>query len=120
MHRSSAPMSVPVDNILGRVHSSRVENRVARGEPVVASKGSVSVRTLLAMPVAAIVAGGIHAWAEQKQPLPERQYYYLLGAFFVIGVMASIFQGLSSRVRKWVVETGPIMAAGIFLLSLWE
>jgi NitT/TauT family transport system permease protein len=113
-------MSAPVENMLPRVHPPRVENGIETLAPAAAPKKGARIRTLLALPIAALIAISVHAWAEKKQPLPEPHYFRFLGIVFALGIIVSILQNFFPRVRQWVEETCPIIAAGILALALWE
>ena len=78
-------------------------------------------RTLIAVPLAAVGAFGIHYAALQQWPGPETRTYthflgLLFGAFVLIGVIQMIWPGL----RRWMREMCPIIAAAVWLLGIWD
>jgi NitT/TauT family transport system permease protein len=76
---------------------------------------------LLALPVGVLLAFGIHAWAGRNQPAVENQSYLVfLGAAAALAVFVSILQKLAPPVRRWLAHMGPILAAAMILLGLWE
>jgi NitT/TauT family transport system permease protein len=77
-------------------------------------------RAIFAMPIALAIAGAVHFWIEKKQNIPEPHYFYFLGILSALLIGALILQTLLAPVRRWVLETGPIIAASISLLALWE
>lgn len=76
---------------------------------------------LMAFPVGVLLAFGIHAWAGRNQPAVENQSYLIfLGVVAVLAVFVSIVQKVVSPVRRWLAHMGPILAAAMILLGLWE
>lgn len=112
-------MSAPVENIFPRVQSARVESESESPRSVGAPR-MVKARTLLAVPLASLVAIGVHAWAEKRQLAPEPQYFTLLAVFLGAGILLAILQRFSARIRQWVNETCPIIAGAIVTLTIWE
>ena len=74
-----------------------------------------------AIPVAAALAATLH-WFVSKNELPveTRTYFGFLGLVVGGGVLLAVLQPFWSGLRKWMSEMCPIIAAGIFLLSVWE
>jgi NitT/TauT family transport system permease protein len=82
---------------------------------------TLRARTLIAVPVAAVGALGIHYAALRQWPGSETRTYthflgLLFGAFVLIGVIQMIWPGL----RRWMREMCPIIAAAIWLLGIWD
>jgi NitT/TauT family transport system permease protein len=82
--------------------------------------GSVPLATLLAIPLASVAALAVHYWCGDKEPIPEPRYFWFLGTLFAFGIVTAAVQRVSTRVRFWVIEMCPIIAAGIICLALWE
>jgi NitT/TauT family transport system permease protein len=112
-------MSAPVENLLPRVQSRAVENEKAVAVSPAVQNG-LRTRTLIALPLAAAVAGGVHAWVASRQLLAERHYFPLLAILFAAGVVLAIWQRFSPAIRRWVQDTSPIIAAGVYVLAGWE
>jgi NitT/TauT family transport system permease protein len=75
----------------------------------------------LALPAAALVALAVHFFASRGAlPLPTHAWYLFLGGTFVVSLILAVLQVASPRVRAWLAETGPILAAAVVLLALWE
>ena len=74
------------------------------------------------VPIAVIVAAGIHAWASQKiaSASETRSYYVFLAVVFGLSVAVAIVQSFSRRMSNWVRQMFPILAAAFGLLSAWE
>lgn len=110
-------MSAPVENLLPRVQARAVQKE--KVEPP-ARVNTLPVRTLIALPLSAAVAAGVHAWIASRQLLAERHYFPLLAIFFTVGVALAVAQRFSTAIRGWVQDTAPIVAAGVYALALWE
>ena len=78
-------------------------------------------RILLSVPVAALVAFGIHVWASASRPAAETQAYSVfLGLVGAGGMMAAAAQVAWLGFRRWLQHMAPIIAAVLLLLALWE
>jgi NitT/TauT family transport system permease protein len=92
----------------------------ARERPAAGARNSArrsSAWALFALPVAAAIALGVHLFlAEKIMPIEAHSYSLLLG-----GVLGASLLGLALQgVRRWMRDTGPIVAAGCVLLTVWE
>jgi NitT/TauT family transport system permease protein len=112
-------MSAPVENLLPRVQARAVENEKPEASAR-STANNLQVRTLIALPLAAAVAAGVHAWVASRQLLAERHYFPLLAIVFVSGVVLAVSQRFSPTIRRWMQNTGPIIAAAVYALTLWE
>lgn len=75
----------------------------------------------LALPVAVVVALVVHFFASRGAlPMPTRVWYLFLGGALAVSVLLAGLQVPFPRVRAWLAETGPILAAALVLLALWE
>lgn len=76
---------------------------------------------LMAVPLAAIVAFGVHAALAGKQPAAESQHYTIfLAITFGVWLGAIGLQALWPGLRRWMVHMGPIIAAALVIFSAWE
>jgi NitT/TauT family transport system permease protein len=92
------------------------------GRPIVpALKAKLPWRTLLAVPMAAMVALGMHLSIAAKEPPAETHLYT---RFLIIGlglsIAAAIIQLFWLRLRKWMRHMCPIIAVAVLLLIAWE
>lgn len=75
----------------------------------------------LAFPSAAALALAVHFFASRGAlPLPTRAWYIFLGGALTVSTALAALQVPFPRVRAWLAETGPILAAGLLLLAGWE
>jgi NitT/TauT family transport system permease protein len=82
---------------------------------------SARLRTLLALPFAVLAGLAVHFWASRTQLSTESQPYFIfLGALGFAAVLLAFLQKFSPRVRHWVEQMCPILAAAVVLLSVWE
>src|SRR3954467_2237651 len=120
MHHTAADtMSAPVENLLQPVQARAVEQEKMDATAALPAS-EVRMRTLIALPLAAVVAAGVHAWVSARQLLAERHYFPLLVIFFAGGIALAIGQRFSPAIRRWVRETSPIIAAAVYILAVWE
>lgn len=90
-------------------------------EPSAAAAGRLRPATLFAIPGAAAIALGVHAWAATNELPPEtRHYYFLLGGVVALSVLIGILQRFLSGLRRWMQNTCPIIAVAILMLAAWE
>jgi NitT/TauT family transport system permease protein len=79
------------------------------------------LRTLLAVPVATALTFVLHHIISQNELALETRYYSIfLGSIFAASVVAALAQPLSPRLRHWLREMAPIIAATITFLAAWE
>jgi NitT/TauT family transport system permease protein len=78
--------------------------------------------SVLALPCAAAIAFACHRWIPNTELLEANSHFYssLLAAVFVIGVGLLALQGIFPPIRRWTVDKGPIFAAGVLLMCLWD
>jgi NitT/TauT family transport system permease protein len=78
-------------------------------------------RTFLAVPVAALLTLGVHLFISRTQPLPgTHSYTEFLCAVLATSIAAAAAQFSLPRLRQWMRDMCPIIAAAILLLSFWE
>jgi len=79
------------------------------------------LRSLIAIPLASGIAVAVHAWAARNQPVPETHLYNLfLGMLLVIAIGGGVTQRWWPGLRRWLQHMGPIIAAVVLLLCLWD
>ena len=81
----------------------------------------VRPRTLLAVPVATVVALGVHLYLPNNE-LPNEAHLYLqfLGGVLGVALVAALIQFFWRGLRRWMRTMCPIFAAAILTLSFWE
>lgn len=78
-------------------------------------------RTLLAVPVATMIALAIHLFVSKAEPAPDtRSYTFFLGIILGVSLAAAAVQPFWSGLRRWMAHMCPIIAAAVLLLCLWE
>lgn len=76
---------------------------------------------LVILPVAVMAAIGVHSWAAKKQLANETSVYFtFLYSFGGAALAAALIQQVSKPLRRWLQHMGPILAAAVLGLSLWE
>ncbi|MBV8274314.1 MAG: ABC transporter permease subunit [Verrucomicrobia bacterium] len=77
--------------------------------------------TLLAVPFAAVIALGLHAFAAGNEPPAEALLYtYFLSGLLVVALIAVVVQSVWAGLRKWMRDSHPLIAAAVFCLVGWE
>ena len=78
--------------------------------------------TLLAVPLAGVIALGLHLFAAAANGPPAEAllYTYFLSGLLIAAVVATTIQPLWSGLRNWMRETCPLVAAAVFVLIAWE
>jgi NitT/TauT family transport system permease protein len=78
-------------------------------------------RTLLAIPVACLIALGLHLLISNKQPYPETHLYSLfLGIILALALAADAAYFLWNAPRRWMTHMAPLFAAAVLVLFVWE
>jgi NitT/TauT family transport system permease protein len=81
----------------------------------------LSARTLLATPLAALIALGIHLSVSKDEPAADtRSYTIFLGLILAASLVAAAVQSFWSGLRRRMAHLCPILAAAVLLLCLWE
>jgi len=89
------------------------------GSSVLASRPRV--RTLLAAPLAALIAVAVHLFVSRSEPAADtRSYSVFLGVILGASLVAAAVQPLWPGLRRWMAHMCPILAAAVLLLCLWE
>jgi NitT/TauT family transport system permease protein len=77
--------------------------------------------SVLALPVAALIALAVHTWAPNSAPAQKTQSYpAMLIVLLVVGASGAVVEPLSRGVGSWVREVAPLFAAGTLALCAWE
>jgi NitT/TauT family transport system permease protein len=73
------------------------------------------------LPAAAIAMLALHLYFSASQPeVATRHYTMFLGGVAGFSVAAALLAALAAGVRRWLQRMGPIFAAGLLLLGVWE
>jgi NitT/TauT family transport system permease protein len=92
--------------------------------PAASKPGSISsikLRAILALPIATIAALVIHLVASRKElPVETKSYTIFLSIVLCGSILVAIGQPFWAGLRRWTKDMGPILAAGIVLLCVWE
>jgi NitT/TauT family transport system permease protein len=84
-------------------------------------RNSPSLAALLAIPAAALVALGVHLAVGGKQPEAETLIYIqFLATLLILGTVVALAQRVWAPLSRWLSHSGPIIAAGILVLCLWD
>ena len=79
------------------------------------------LRTLLAVPVATLIAIAVHHFVSAKELPPETHLYFLfLYGVLAVSVLADGVQLVSAYLRRWMMHMCPIIAAAVLSLCFWE
>jgi sulfonate transport system permease protein len=89
--------------------------------PVIPSAVNSGLRTLVAVPAAAVIALAIHFFASKREAVQPMPYYQLL--LFVIlgtGLLGAVLYPFSDALRRRMQKMCPILAAVVLSLGFWE
>jgi NitT/TauT family transport system permease protein len=111
VHRAANTMSASGENVI-QLAPMNVVAQPRRSLRALGAMCGLSVASLLAI--------AVHAWAAKKQTASESQYSTFLWIVFGTGVVLPFLQPFSKRLRAWMEETGPIIAAAVVALAVWE
>ncbi len=91
------------------------------GDAAITPLPTASLRGLLALPVAALIALVVHLSASTKEP-PAEVHSYTLFLSVILGasVVLLLARPVWSRLRRWTRDIFPIFAAAVSLLCVWE
>ena len=93
--------------------------RAAR--PSLSAVARLRGRTLLAVPVATLLALAVHWFVSKNEPpVDTRTYSVFLSVVLGLSLLAAAAQPLWSALRRWMAQMSPILAAAVLLLCLWE
>ncbi len=78
-------------------------------------------RILLALPVATLIALGVHLTIAKEEPEAQTaSYTAFLGVVLAISVLAGVLQFAWVGFRRWLDHMNPLFAASVMLLCVWE
>jgi NitT/TauT family transport system permease protein len=80
-----------------------------------------SLPVFVTLPIAAAAALGLHfAFLSGQPPVDGQHYTEFLAGALGFSVLAAVLAVLWPGLRRWLQRMGPILAAGLLLLSAWE
>src|SRR5580765_2220431 len=86
-----------------------------------AAPSKMRLPTLLAIPLATLIAFGIHFLISNNRPTAEtRLYTIFLAGVFIVALLAAGLQFIWPLPRKWLAHISPIIAGTILLLAIWD
>ena len=105
-------------------HTVEAGQNSAPAEPLHSRGGAVtkvSLRVLLPIPIAVALAFAVH-WFAAKDELPSETHLYtkFLSYALVAALVAVGVQIFWDWLRRWLHDTGPVVAAVFVLLCVWE
>ena len=78
-------------------------------------------RTMLAVPLAAVVALGIHFIIAKREPALEAHSYRLLfGEVIGVSIVLALLRRFSPVLRRWMARMWPVFTAAILFLCVWD
>jgi NitT/TauT family transport system permease protein len=82
---------------------------------------TLGARTLLAVPLSGAAALGIHLAVRKNDPEPDTtSYLILLSIVGGVSLLLAVAQRFNPRLRRWMADSCPIIAAALILLCVWE
>src|SRR5437588_8212247 len=78
-------------------------------------------RTILAVPLAAGIAWGVHSLiANNEPPLETHSYRLLFGEVIAVAIVLALLRRFSPGLRRWMANMWPVFTATILLLCVWD
>jgi NitT/TauT family transport system permease protein len=78
-------------------------------------------RTMVAVPLAAAAALGVHVLiAKTEPPLESHSYRLLFLEIIVVSILLALLRRFSPGLRRWMANMWPIFTAAIVLLCVWD
>jgi NitT/TauT family transport system permease protein len=94
---------------------------ISPAAPPMAAVPRICIRALLAVPMASLLAIGIHLAVRKNDPEPDTtSYLILLGTIGGLSVVLALAQLFSNGLRRWMAHMCPIIAAAVSLLCVWD
>ncbi len=85
------------------------------------SASKLRARTLLAVPIAAVIGIGLHLVVRKNDPEPDTScWLYFLAELLGLSLLMSVAQLFSTALRRWMAHMCPIIAAVLGLFCVWE
>src|SRR6266404_4478884 len=107
----------------GQVSNSPQESREIVIPPPTAgpAKLKLTARIFLLVPTASLAAMAVHWCTSTSQSAVEiNSYRVFLELVLVASIAAAIIQKFWFRLRSWLLDMSPIIAAVLLLLAFWE
>lgn len=87
----------------------------------IAKRPSKRLRTWLPVPVATVICLALHWFLSRTEPPVEtRSYFIFLWNILGGGLVLAIAQLMLPALRRWMRAMGPIFAAALLTLGIWE
>jgi NitT/TauT family transport system permease protein len=78
-------------------------------------------RTMVAVPLAAAFAFGVHlVIAKSEAPLETHSYRLLFGEVIGVSIVLALLRRFSPGLRRWMANMWPIFTAAIIALCVWD
>ena len=78
-------------------------------------------RTMLAVPIAAVLALGLHMLiAKRELPLETRSYRLFLIEIIGVSIVLALLRRFSPALRHWMANMWPIFTAAIVVVCVWD
>ncbi len=78
-------------------------------------------QTLLAVPVATLIALAVHFFGPRSGLTPDTRYYpSLLWIVLGLGVLGAVAQVYSAGLRRWMVQMCPILGVAVMAAAVWQ
>jgi len=78
-------------------------------------------RTMLAVPLAAAFASGVHSlFASKESPIETHSYTLLFGEVIGVSIVLALMRRFSRGLRRWMASMWPIFTAAILTLCVWD
>src|SRR5688500_12036817 len=114
-------LNTSVQEVKSQGPESAPSPAAVRAQPVQRSIPRAPARILFAVPLAVLVACGVHLWASRGEPPAQtRPYWLFLAIIFGAALLAAAIQPFWAPLRRWMRNMCPIMAVAVLLLSIWE
>src|SRR5437868_1721218 len=78
-------------------------------------------RTITAVPIAALVAVGVHfLFSSRESPVDTHSYALLYWEIIGVSIVLAVMQQFSAGLRRWMQHMCPIFTAAILLFAAWD
>jgi NitT/TauT family transport system permease protein len=96
------------------------ETKATQAANAIPLSSGLRAKSWLAIPTAVVVAMVVHGIVSRKEPAPETHSYWIfLCALLAVSIGFAVIQCWWWGLRRWLRDTGPIVAGGVVLLTLW-
>jgi NitT/TauT family transport system permease protein len=98
-----------------------VETPARSAAPTISVTRKPALLSLLAVPVATLIALAVHILVSKNEPPADtRSYSIFLEIVLGASVIAAAVQSFWPPLRRWLAHMGPIIAAAVLVLGAWE